>query len=95
MQPMLPGRASESRAPDRNELAATHVLRFEITDVTAKVRTGGPKDDPADAALTVWSGVLPTEQRYGTPEPAEDCADGAAVPESVQRLLLAEADDVA
>lgn len=92
---MLPGRASESRAPDRNELAATHVLRFEIADVTAKVRTGGPKDDPADATLPVWSGVLPTEQRYGTPEPAEDCADGVAVPESVQRLLLAEADDVA
>lgn len=88
---MIPGRAAEARAPDRNELAATHVLRLEIADITAKVRSGGPKDDSADAGLEVWSGVLPVAQRFGTPQPAEDCASGVGVPDSVTNLLSAKA----
>jgi uncharacterized protein len=84
---MLPGRAAEARAPDRNELAATHVLRLEIADITAKIRSGGPKDDSADADLAVWSGLLPTSLTYGAPEPAEDCAHGVSVPDSVTGLL--------
>src|SRR3954464_14269831 len=34
---IIPGPAAESRPPDRNELAATHVLRFDIDDASAKV----------------------------------------------------------
>ncbi|MEO6688416.1 MAG: pyridoxamine 5'-phosphate oxidase family protein, partial [Dokdonella sp.] len=48
---LIPGRASESRPPDRTELAATNVLRFEIEDASAKIRSGGVKDNPADLAL--------------------------------------------
>ncbi|MFI4969550.1 MAG: pyridoxamine 5'-phosphate oxidase family protein, partial [Lysobacterales bacterium] len=32
---LIPGRAAESRPPDRSELAATSVLRFEIEDASA------------------------------------------------------------
>jgi nitroimidazol reductase NimA-like FMN-containing flavoprotein (pyridoxamine 5'-phosphate oxidase superfamily) len=85
VEALLPGRAAESRAPDKNELAATTVLRFEIADISAKVRSGGAKDDKADLELPSWAGVVPIAQRYGTPQPSPDCA--MQTPQSVQRLL--------
>ncbi len=83
---MIPGRAAESRAADRNELAATALLRFDIADASAKIRSGGPKDDPADAGLPIWSGVVPMALRYGTPCTADDATPGLAVPASVRHL---------
>lgn len=82
---MLPGRAAESRAPDRNELAATSVLRFEIEDISAKVRDMGVKDDKADLTLPYWAGLVPMHTAYAAPVPAEGC--GAQLPPSVRRLL--------
>jgi nitroimidazol reductase NimA-like FMN-containing flavoprotein (pyridoxamine 5'-phosphate oxidase superfamily) len=86
VEAMLPGRPAESRYPDRNELAATSVLHFDIVDISAKIRVGGPKDDKADLALPHWAGVVPISMSYGIPQPAEDC-EGHALPSSVQRLL--------
>ena len=85
VEAMLPGRSAESRAPDKNELAATSVLHFDIVDISAKVRSGGPKDDKADLDLPHWAGVVPAELRFGVPQAAEDCA--SEPPASVQRLL--------
>jgi uncharacterized protein len=84
---LIPGRAAESRPPDRNELAATHVLRFEIEDASAKVREGGAKDDAADLDLPHWAGVVPQHPVYGAPLADETVAASAAPPASVQRLL--------
>ena len=86
VEAMLPGRPAESRHPDRNELAATSVLHFDIVDISAKIRSGGPKDDKADLTLPHWAGVVPMRTSYGTPQPAED-SSGNALPASVQRLL--------
>lgn len=86
---LLPGRAAESRAPDANELAATAVLEFEMTDVSGKVRSGGAKDDKADLSLPHWCGVVPAALRYGTPQAEENCA--APLPDSVRRLLETQA----
>jgi nitroimidazol reductase NimA-like FMN-containing flavoprotein (pyridoxamine 5'-phosphate oxidase superfamily) len=83
---LIPGRAAESRPPDRNELAATHVLRFEIEDASAKIREGGVKDDPADASLPHWAGIVPQRAVYEMPLVDESVAD-ASLPASVQRLL--------
>jgi len=89
VEAMLRGRAAESRAPDRNELAATMVLRFDIVDISAKVRSGGAKDDKADLALPHWAGVVPLATRYGEPIAEENCGPDARLPPSVQRLLSA------
>ena len=86
---IIPGRAAESRPPDRKELAATHVLRFTIEDASAKVRTGGAKDDAADLALPFWAGVVPQRATYGAPE-ADVTAASLELPRSVQRLLALE-----
>jgi|SRR6185312_2231164 len=56
---IAPGRESQVRPPDRNELAATLVLRLPLTEAAAKIREGGPKDDDADMSRDVWVGVLP------------------------------------
>lgn len=82
---LIPGRAAESRAADRNELAATKLLRFEIEDASAKIRDGGVKDDAADLALPHWAGVVPIETRYASPQP--DASADVAAPASVRALL--------
>ena len=84
---IIAGRAAESRPPDRNELAATNVLRFEIEDASAKVREGGAKDDAADVGLPHWAGVVPQRAMYGAPIADESVAGGTALPRSVQHLI--------
>ena len=56
---MLPGRWQDARQPSARELGATSVLRFDMQDLTVKVRTGPPDDAQADMDLPVWAGVLP------------------------------------
>jgi len=88
---IVPGRAAESRAPDRTELAATNVLRFEIEDASAKVRSGGVKDDAADLALPHWAGIVPQRPAYGAPIADEGLANGVELPPSVRNLIAGAA----
>ncbi|WP_171163056.1 pyridoxamine 5'-phosphate oxidase family protein [Streptomyces sp. I05A-00742] len=78
---VVPGRAADSRPATPKELAATAVLRVDLTEVSAKVRTGGPGDDPEDIALPHWSGVVPVTTVRGTPVPADDLAPGTPLPD--------------
>lgn len=77
---VVPGRWSEARAPSRKELAATAVLRLSLDEASAKVRTGGPADDPEDLDLPVWAGVVPIRQVAGAPLPAPDLRDDTPLP---------------
>jgi hypothetical protein len=56
------------------------VLRFSISEASAKIRTGPPKDDEEDYALDVWAGVLPLqiEKKDLVPDPL--LKPGVAVP---------------
>jgi len=56
---LVPGRWNEVRPPTAQELKATIVLALDLTEVSAKVRTGGPIDDEEDMPLPVWAGVIP------------------------------------
>lgn len=56
---VVPGRWDEVRTPTDLELKATSVLSLDLKEVSAKVRTGGPKDDAEDYELPIWAGVLP------------------------------------
>ena len=66
---IVPGRSDEVRGGDRRELAATAVLALPLVEVSAKVRTGPPKDDEPDYALPIWAGVLPLALTPGDPAP--------------------------
>jgi uncharacterized protein len=65
---LFPGRWAELRPPTRQEIKATTVLRMPLEEVSAKVRTGPPKDDEEDYALPIWAGVLPISAQIGVPQ---------------------------
>ena len=67
---ITPDRADAVRAPSPAELAGTHVLALPLTEVSAQVRTGGPKDDASDLDRPVWAGVIPLKVVSGEPQPA-------------------------
>jgi uncharacterized protein len=69
---VVPGRMSEARPPSDAELRKTLVLRLPIDEASAKVRTGGPIDDPEDLSLPIWAGQLPLVRAYGSPIPEAD-----------------------
>jgi nitroimidazol reductase NimA-like FMN-containing flavoprotein (pyridoxamine 5'-phosphate oxidase superfamily) len=64
---ILPGRWADIRWPNRKELKATIVLKLRINEASAKIRTGPPKDDEEDYALTCWAGILPLKLTPGEP----------------------------
>jgi nitroimidazol reductase NimA-like FMN-containing flavoprotein (pyridoxamine 5'-phosphate oxidase superfamily) len=80
---VLPGRRAEVRAPSERELKATEVVALAIDEVSAKVRSGPPKDAPDDLDMAVWAGVVPLRTTAGEPIPADDLPEGIAVPSYV------------
>jgi uncharacterized protein len=65
---VVPGRGGDVRPPSEAELRATRVLRFEILEASAKIRSGGPTEEPEDLALTgVWAGQVPVRAALGSP----------------------------
>jgi nitroimidazol reductase NimA-like FMN-containing flavoprotein (pyridoxamine 5'-phosphate oxidase superfamily) len=64
------GRAADCRPPSAKELAATSVLRLDLDEVAAKVRTGGVKDDAEDLELPYWAGILPSRSWRALPSPS-------------------------
>ncbi|MYS95205.1 MULTISPECIES: pyridoxamine 5'-phosphate oxidase family protein [Streptomyces] len=78
---VVPGRSADSRPANRKELAATAVLRLDLDEVSAKVRTGGANDEPEDLALPHWAGVVPLRKGYDAPVPNPDLAPGTELPD--------------
>ncbi|HET9876780.1 MAG TPA: pyridoxamine 5'-phosphate oxidase family protein [Mycobacterium sp.] len=77
---VAPGRAADARSPNDRELAMTGALALDLVEVSAKVRAGGPADDPEDVMLPHWAGVVPLSLTAGTPEPAADLDPATPVP---------------
>ncbi|MET7694221.1 pyridoxamine 5'-phosphate oxidase family protein [Streptomyces sp. NPDC005483] len=78
---VVPGRAGDSRPANKKELAATAVIRLDLDEVSAKLRTGGVNDEPEDLALPHWAGVVPLRKGYGTPVADADLVPGTEVPD--------------
>ncbi|MFI1401057.1 pyridoxamine 5'-phosphate oxidase family protein [Streptomyces sp. NPDC020681] len=77
---VIAGRSADSRPANGKELAATAVLRLDLAEVSAKVRTGPPNDEPEDAMLPYWTGVLPLTTTYAEPIPATDLDPSVRLP---------------
>jgi nitroimidazol reductase NimA-like FMN-containing flavoprotein (pyridoxamine 5'-phosphate oxidase superfamily) len=56
---VVPGRWNDVRQPTEPEIKATTVLALPLEEVSAKIRTGPPKDDEEDYSLPIWAGVVP------------------------------------
>lgn len=80
---VLPGRWDEARQPSVKEDKGTKLLAIDITEASAKIRTGPPVDDEEDMNLGIWAGVIPLAMQAGPAVPAPDLEDGVAVPPSV------------
>lgn len=81
---IIPGRWAEIRWPNELELKATSVLKLPIEEASAKIRTGGPKDDEEDYEMTVWAGVLPLTVTPAEPVPDDVLAEGIEIPDYVK-----------
>ncbi|MEY2461306.1 MAG: uncharacterized protein QOG30_3136, partial [Acidimicrobiaceae bacterium] len=66
---LVPGRSADTRLPSEIELRKTLIVRLELDECSAKVRTGGPIDDEEDMDLGFWAGVLPLSIVPGPPVP--------------------------
>lgn len=64
---VIPGRWNDVREPTPEELQMTTVLWLELTEASAKVRTGPPLDDEEDYSLPVWAGVIPLQLTSAEP----------------------------
>jgi nitroimidazol reductase NimA-like FMN-containing flavoprotein (pyridoxamine 5'-phosphate oxidase superfamily) len=64
---VMPGRTSEARPATDKEVKGTLVLAIELTEASAKTRTGPPLDDEADLDQPCWAGVLPLTTVAGEP----------------------------
>ncbi|MGW3114341.1 pyridoxamine 5'-phosphate oxidase family protein [Streptomyces sp. NPDC001091] len=83
---VVPGRSADSRPADRKELAATAVIRLDLQEVSAKVRTGGVNDEPEDLTLPYWAGVVPVHRTYAAPLADADLAPGTGLPDYLAEL---------
>ena len=77
---VVPGRTPDTRPPNDFEERYTRVLAFEIEQASAKLRSGGPKDDEADLPLEHWAGEIPLRVVQGEPVPDAALAAGIAAP---------------
>ena len=80
---LLPGRYDEIRPGTAQEWKATGVIALDIEAASAKIRSGGPVDEPEDHALGLWGGVLPVTTALGRGVPDGHSPDGMAEPPSL------------
>lgn len=85
---LFPGRWDTLRPITLQELRATTVLRMRLDEVSAKVRTGPPKDEEADYELPIWAGVVPLTVRVGTAEPDPRLPPGLDTPAHVREFRI-------
>ncbi|MCP3970702.1 MAG: pyridoxamine 5'-phosphate oxidase family protein [Rhodobacteraceae bacterium] len=81
---LFPGRYETLRPDHAQDLKATMVLGLDITEGSAKVRTGGPADEEEDYALPIWAGEIPVQMQVGRPVPDSRNLEGVALPDHVK-----------
>jgi uncharacterized protein len=82
---LAPGQWDYTRQPSRKELAATRLLALSLAEASVKVRSGPPTDsDSPDAALGLWAGELPLDNRWLQPVPDPALPAGQIAPRHIQ-----------
>jgi len=84
---LISGRWDDVRAPSDLELRATKVLKMEIDEASAKIRTGDPGEEQEDYALNCWAGILPLNKGFGAPIADTLLRDDIPVPDYIKQLV--------
>jgi uncharacterized protein len=74
------------REPTPVEMRKTIVVAVPLVEMSAKIRTGGPIDEPGDLDGPHWGGVVPLHASWGEPRAADDLPAGVACPSAVAAL---------
>jgi nitroimidazol reductase NimA-like FMN-containing flavoprotein (pyridoxamine 5'-phosphate oxidase superfamily) len=77
---LFPQRRAELRKSTENEIKATSIVAFPLTEISVKVSSGEPDDPESDLESDVWAGVVPLKISYGTPVAAKNLRPHIAVP---------------
>ena len=83
---ILKDRWEEVRQPNQKELNVTKVLKFSISEGSAKIRNEGVGDDKIDYELDIWAGLVPIERTYGSPISDPLLTKGVEMSQSVFNL---------
>ncbi|MEK7722926.1 MAG: pyridoxamine 5'-phosphate oxidase family protein [Acidobacteriota bacterium] len=78
---LIKGRWADVREPNSKELKGTTVLKLEINEASAKMRTGNPIDDEKDMNLDCWAGLIPLKIQAENPIDDSLLKDGIEVPD--------------
>ena len=74
-----------TRHPSSSEIRATKVVALPLTEMSAKVRSGGAVNDEDDVSAPYWSGYVPVASTFGEPVTNDDAVGD--VPESVRSVV--------
>jgi len=85
---VIPGQWDRLRPVTEKELKATTLMSLELTEASAKVRTGHTQDDEEDYAFPVWAGLVPVDFRLGAPIPDPRNLPDVEMPADVLKFSL-------
>jgi nitroimidazol reductase NimA-like FMN-containing flavoprotein (pyridoxamine 5'-phosphate oxidase superfamily) len=71
------------RPPSDVEVRKTMVIAVALDEMSAKVRAGGPVDEPEDVDGPHWGGSLPIVSTWDEPLPSPDLPPGVPTPSSI------------
>lgn len=80
------GQETYTREGNPQELKATVLLKMDIEEASAKIRSGPPKDSPEDQKLDIWSGVIDLSLKAGDLSPDPFNSPGKQIPGHIQAL---------
>ncbi|MCX6430580.1 MAG: pyridoxamine 5'-phosphate oxidase family protein [Actinobacteria bacterium] len=80
---LFPQRTCELRKSTSQEIAATTILAFPLTQISVKVSAGEPDDVKEDLSSDVWAGFVPIRTMYGEPIAAANLRPGIPVPDYI------------
>jgi nitroimidazol reductase NimA-like FMN-containing flavoprotein (pyridoxamine 5'-phosphate oxidase superfamily) len=85
VEQIVPGRWDSLRPVTQKEIDDTTVLKLDIEEASAKIRSGPPADDEEDYALPIWAGTLDFAALSPTATPDPRLQAGLAVPDHVKK----------
>jgi nitroimidazol reductase NimA-like FMN-containing flavoprotein (pyridoxamine 5'-phosphate oxidase superfamily) len=85
---VIPGQWDRLRPVLDKELKATTLMSLDITEASAKLRSGHTEDDEADYAYPVWAGLIPIGFNIGAPIADPRNLPGIEMPKDVLRFTL-------
>ena len=75
-----------AREPTATEIRKTMVIAVPLVEMSAKIRTGDPIDEPEDVDGPYWAGHVPLRTTWEAPVDAADLPDGVSIPTAIAVL---------